>query len=182
MTHRGRSINDSVIAVDRNFIPMMLISRKHAIKALVTERAEVLCLDTWGRKAWYEIDDLHGFSCIFYPSAQVVKDSKLKMGKKSRGVLDRDEHVCQYCGKRGTTVDHVIPKAQGGGNHPGNLVACCLSCNQRKGNRTPEQAGMPLLHPIRAARWKLMEKFHALAESYQKRSDNIYAQIPTIEL
>ncbi|WP_411076592.1 HNH endonuclease [Streptomyces sp. cmx-10-25] len=63
-----------------------------------------------------------------------------------RGVLVRDQHRCAYCGKRATTVDHVVPRAQGGRDTWLNTVASCAEDNHRKADRTPEQAGMPLLH------------------------------------
>lgn len=62
-----------------------------------------------------------------------------------RGVLMRDQHRCAYCGKRATTVDHVLPRAQGGGDTWLNTVASCSEDNHRKAARTPEEAGMPLL-------------------------------------
>jgi 5-methylcytosine-specific restriction endonuclease McrA len=66
-----------------------------------------------------------------------------------KNVLVRDSHVCQYCGRDFTsgdlTVDHIIPKVQGGANSWTNVVACCRSCNVRKGGRTPRQAGMQLV-------------------------------------
>jgi 5-methylcytosine-specific restriction endonuclease McrA len=51
-----------------------------------------------------------------------------------------------YCGSREgpMTVDHVVPKIYGGADTWENLVAACLKCNNSKGNRTPEQAGMKL--------------------------------------
>lgn len=165
-THK-KSLGDLVVAVDKNYMPMMEVSRRHAIKALATERAEVLCLETWNRKAWYEIEDIHDFACILYPSVQVVKDTKLKLGKGYRGILERDEHICQYCGcKKANTVDHVMPRSRGGTSAPTNLVAACLSCNQKKADRTPDEAGMPLIHPVRAARWRLMEKFQSLTANW----------------
>jgi 5-methylcytosine-specific restriction endonuclease McrA len=63
-----------------------------------------------------------------------------------RGVLTRDGHRCAYCRGRADSVDHVVPRSRPGGVHAwSNLVAACRSCNGRKGNRTPEEAGMPLL-------------------------------------
>ena len=175
-----KAFGDLIVAVDRNYLPMMEISRRHAIKALVTERAEVLCLDTWDRKAWFEIDDFHAFACILYPSVQAVKDTKLKLGKGYRGILERDEHSCQYCGcKKANTVDHVVPRSRGGTSSPTNLVAACLTCNQKKADRTPEEAGMPLIHPVRAARWRLLEKFQKLTANFtRRREENTYVQAP----
>ncbi|WNI14933.1 HNH endonuclease [Actinacidiphila sp. ITFR-21] len=62
-----------------------------------------------------------------------------------RGVLVRDRHRCAYCGRRATTVDHVLPRSRGGGDTWLNTVAACSEDNQRKADRTPEQAGMRLL-------------------------------------
>ncbi|MFF4700643.1 HNH endonuclease [Streptomyces chattanoogensis] len=62
-----------------------------------------------------------------------------------RGVLVRDQHRCAYCGRRATTVDHVMPRAQGGADTWLNTVASCAEDNHRKADRTPEQAGMRLL-------------------------------------
>jgi 5-methylcytosine-specific restriction endonuclease McrA len=65
-----------------------------------------------------------------------------------RNIYKRDRYTCQYCGAQpGTeelTVDHVIPRAQGGISTWENCVLACVGCNKRKADRTPDQAGMPL--------------------------------------
>jgi len=62
----------------------------------------------------------------------------------------RDRHVCAYCGVRFATVDlemeHVVPRSQGGPFTWTNLVSACRGCNDRKADKTPEQARMPLLY------------------------------------
>lgn len=60
------------------------------------------------------------------------------------GVLKRDGYVCGYCSEQGSTIDHVLPQSKGGKNTWMNTVAACQPCNAKKGNRTPEQAGMVL--------------------------------------
>ncbi len=61
----------------------------------------------------------------------------------------RDRHLCLYCGqsfpRAHLTRDHVLPLSRGGRDIWVNVVSACVSCNVRKGNRTPQQAGMPLL-------------------------------------
>jgi len=68
-----------------------------------------------------------------------------------KNILMRDKYVCQYCHRTGSssdlTLDHVIPRSRKGESSWENLVACCNPCNNRKGNRTPEEAGMKLLRP-----------------------------------
>lgn len=62
----------------------------------------------------------------------------------------RDRNMCAYCGgvfnTRDLQAEHVVPHAMGGAWSFKNLVTACGACNQRKGCRTPEQAGMPLLY------------------------------------
>jgi 5-methylcytosine-specific restriction endonuclease McrA len=63
-----------------------------------------------------------------------------------RNVLIRDDFSCAYCGvyHARMTIDHIIPRSQGGASSFENCVACCRNCNIIKGNRTPTQAGMYL--------------------------------------
>ena len=64
-------------------------------------------------------------------------------------IYARDNHVCQYCGEQfptsELTFDHVVPVAQGGRKDWENIVTCCVTCNRRKGGRTPHEAGMHLV-------------------------------------
>lgn len=50
-------------------------------------------------------------------------------------ILERDSHRCHWCGRPANTVDHVLPRAQGGGDQEENLVACCARCNSVRGAR-----------------------------------------------
>lgn len=65
-----------------------------------------------------------------------------------RNVFARDAHCCQYCGKSlppsQLSFDHVTPRSRGGATEWENVVTCCLTCNSRKGDRTPQEAGMEL--------------------------------------
>jgi 5-methylcytosine-specific restriction endonuclease McrA len=66
-------------------------------------------------------------------------------------VFKRDGFQCQYCGtKTELTLDHVVPKAKGGKTSWNNLVTACKKCNSKKGNYSPEEAGLQLsLRPFR---------------------------------
>jgi 5-methylcytosine-specific restriction endonuclease McrA len=70
-----------------------------------------------------------------------------------KNILMRDRYTCQYCHKsmnsNELTLDHVIPRSRAGETTWENLVACCHTCNNRKGNRTPDEAGMKLARPPR---------------------------------
>ena len=71
-----------------------------------------------------------------------------------KNILLRDRNTCQYCGKilaaGELTLDHVIPRSRGGASTWENLVACCHSCNRRKGNLLPHEATMKLMREPRA--------------------------------
>ena len=65
-----------------------------------------------------------------------------------KNILLRDRNTCQFCGSAfpaaELTLDHVMPRSRGGRSSWENLVACCYSCNNNKGDRTPEEAGLKL--------------------------------------
>jgi 5-methylcytosine-specific restriction endonuclease McrA len=71
-----------------------------------------------------------------------------RLAPTRENLLSRDGFACQYCGKSLTlesaTVDHVVPTSRGGSRSWNNTVASCKACNNRKGNRTPYEAGMRL--------------------------------------
>ena len=63
-----------------------------------------------------------------------------------KNLLQRDNHSCQYCDYKGEklSIDHVIPRSRGGLDNWENVTTACFSCNIAKGNRTPQEANMPL--------------------------------------
>lgn len=89
-------------------------------------------------------------------------------------VLHRDGHKCRYCGATGVALnlDHVIPRSRQGPSTPGNLVASCVPCNQKKGNRSAAELGHPEVQklvdiPLRdaaymnATRYEIADRFSA---------------------
>lgn len=73
-----------------------------------------------------------------------VPFKKIILSRKN--ILRRDGHKCLYCGRSDIplTVDHVLPLSRGGEDVWENLVCACVKCNNKKGDRTPEEADMPL--------------------------------------
>lgn len=69
----------------------------------------------------------------------------------------RDAHKCQYCNQKfsakNLTLDHIVPVVQGGLKTWENIVTACVPCNQKKGGRTPQQAGMRLLKKPTMPQW-----------------------------
>jgi 5-methylcytosine-specific restriction endonuclease McrA len=119
------------------------VSIPHAIRMLVREVAVV--------------EEAHGSRTIGpFPVPRVLRlvryvvthwryaAGRVKYSKQ--GVLRRDKFRCAYCGRTGAdTMDHVLPRSRGGRAEWLNAVAAHAYCNEMKGCRTPEEAGMPLL-------------------------------------
>ena len=96
-------------------------------------------------------DQVHSPSItLSLPSVIKIRDyiryDNLSVDLNRKNVMARDENTCQYCNtsKAPLTIDHVIPKGRGGMDTWENLVAACKPCNQKKSDRTPEEAGMVL--------------------------------------
>jgi HNH endonuclease len=134
------------LLLNANYEVLSFIIDRKALKLIMREgKCEVLSV-------W---DDI-----ICWGSGQINHPATLRLTKLIRrtftksnfcrqSVVKRDNHECQYCGEKlmpsQITIDHVIPRAQGGGNSFANCVVSCKECNNRKDRRTPEQAGMKLL-------------------------------------
>ena len=73
-----------------------------------------------------------------------VPFKKIILSRKN--ILRRDGHRCQYCGRSDIplTIDHITPISRGGEDTWENLACACVRCNNKKGDRTPEEALMPL--------------------------------------
>lgn len=153
----------TVMALDAYYMPMVMLTRRKALKALATGRAHALDLRTWTKLGLMDVAS-RPFHAVVFPRAKAVAEAKLGIGRGGAAILKRDGYRCQFvgCDRRATTVDHVIPRCQGGDSRWTNLVAACKCCNQRKGGRRPEEAGMALKAPIRSPRAILMDQLHQL--------------------
>ena len=82
---------------------------------------------------------------------RIVKFHFTTVACKRANVIWRDENQCQYCANYfptdKLTIDHIMPSSRGGGDTWLNLATACKKCNQKKGNKTPEEAGMALIRP-----------------------------------
>jgi hypothetical protein len=136
-------LNRSVLVLNQNYEPISICNVKKAVILIYLGKAEIV------ERLNFEIRAI-SFSMpfpsvvrlqvyIYKPYIQVVLNRK--------NVIRRDRQICQYCGKKSLplTVDHVIPRQFGGRHSWDNLVCACIRCNNKKGNRTPEQADMKLL-------------------------------------
>jgi len=124
--------------------PMATISWRRAIILLALGKVEVI--ETYER-------DIRSTSVVFKLPCVVRLLNRFRRFRRQvryskQNIFARDRWTCQYCGQRRSitdlTQDHVIPRAQRGRTCWENVVTCCVDCNTRKANRTPEQAGMKL--------------------------------------
>jgi len=138
-----------VLVLNADLGPLHRVTLRHAVRMLCRQVAEV-------REA--VPDRLIGG----YPVPTAVRLVRYVVTKwryaatprwSRPGVLARDGGVCGYCGGHASTVDHVQPRSRGGRNTWRNTVAACGPCNQRKGDRLPAQAGMPLRVQPAAPSW-----------------------------
>ena len=108
-----------------------------------------------------------------------VRGNIRKANIRRKRIFTRDKYRCSYCGKKFPehllTLDHVFPASRGGADAPENIVAACKPCNNRKADRTPEEAGMKLLNkpkPINFGAKDVMR--HSYAERHPEWRDYLH--------
>ena len=173
MITRGRKsrLDDGVLILNRSWLAVHIASVKRAVCLMALGHAHAVDPEnfaTYGFEDWVDLseggngDCIHAVDFLFRVPEIVVLtgyDGRQSRGLKlsRRNVMERDEFSCQYCGRRldhsRLTIDHVIPKSRGGQTVWENVVAACMRCNDRKGDRAPEAAGMTLLRQPRRPRW-----------------------------
>jgi len=151
-----------------------IVNAKRAFAMLCKESAEVVSIDdgqynsydftSWvdvsAFKAECELPDEERYESIKTFSLEIripkiirlvvydkLPKATIKFNRKN--IFARDKNRCQYCGKKVPTselsLDHVIPRTQGGTSNWKNIVCACTNCNKHKGGRRPEEAGMKLI-------------------------------------
>src|SRR3954469_14221703 len=138
------------LVLNAGYEPLAVVSFKRALVLVLNGKATVVAADeahpVFGSSgAWDRPSVILLTRYVRMPGARRVPVTR-------RGVLRRDEFRCCYCGKGATTIDHVLPRSRGGADSWENLVACCLRCNNTKGNRTLDELG-----------WRLQVRPHAPA-------------------
>ncbi len=175
MIHSANSpLDASVLVLNKLFMAVHVISVRRAFVLLCKELAEVVSLEdgqfaTYDFQSWREISEyrLKNFQYsaeeddwVRTASTQIQVPRVIRLlGYEKiprhtvkfnrRNIFARDNNQCQYCGKRYATsdlsLDHVVPRSQGGLSTWENIVCACIDCNVRKGGRTPKQAHMSLI-------------------------------------
>lgn len=135
-------MNSDVLVLNQDYQPLSICSVQRSVKLVFLNKAELLHDDP--DRVIRTVD-----SEFLYPSVirlkRYIRIPYSNIVLSRRNVMKRDRHTCQYCGvKSDLTLDHVLPRSRGGEDSWENLVTACNTCNVRKGNRTPVEAGMKL--------------------------------------
>lgn len=205
ISHSASSALDaSVLVLNKLFMAVHIVSVRRAFVLLCKELAEVVTLEdgqfmsydfaTWREVSEYRAANFRREEDDWVRTAssqiQVPRVIRLleyeKMPKQTvkfnrRNIFARDNNQCQYCGKRFATaelsLDHVLPRSQGGQSSWENIVCACVSCNVRKGGRTPKQAHMCLIRkPEKPKRSPMLnlKLTHQKYQSWKTFLDNAY--------
>jgi len=154
-------LNRRTLVLNKTWTPVQITDVKNALVLLVKGSAQVISTET------FQVYDFIDWLKIQPNGSGYVQTVRYKISVpevillsnydrvpllnplfSKKNVLKRDKYTCQYCGfqTHDLTLDHVIPKSQGGITCWENIVAACGPCNYKKANRTPREAGMLLKH------------------------------------
>ena len=158
-------INRHVLMLNQNYEPLTVTTARRAIVLMFQGKAEMI-VSADGLK-------IHTVSTHFaLPSVvrlwQYKKVPYRRVVLSRKNILVRDRHQCKYCGtKTGPrTVHHFIPKTKHGGDTWENMVCACVACNNRKGHRSPEKAGMKLLRkPYRPTPIDFIQRYIGVSDT-----------------
>jgi len=167
--------------MNKGWAPIEIWSLSKAIKSVYKGKARIVdreCnLYDWESwiEGWSDVKKIaqHSFRPIggtnfkvAAPEVVILNDyngyvfRKVKLNR--RNIYIRDGGTCQYCGSKKDykelNIDHVVPQGRGGKTKWKNVVLSCFSCNQDKGCRTPEEAGMKLIRNPFVPRWYHMDR------------------------
>jgi len=149
----GFAAMEQVLLLNLSYEPLKVIDWRKAITLLCLGKVEVI--EEYGR-------DVRSVSvAIRLPSVvrllRMVKRPRHPVRFSRRNIYARDRYRCQYCGCKlpveDLTYDHVLPRSRGGRTEWENIVTCCVTCNRRKGGRTPEEAQMSLIRKPSRPSW-----------------------------
>lgn len=169
------SLTTSVLVLNRMYMAVRVVSAKRALTMLFREMAEVISVEdgqylAYDFSDWLDVSEAkhefepHEHDWIRTVRCQIAVPKIVRLlgydrlprttvKLNRRNIFARDENRCQYCGKKFPTselsIDHVVPRSQGGGTSWDNVVCACVKCNVRKGGRTPHEANMKLLRVVK---------------------------------
>ena len=136
-------MNSPVLVLNQSYEALNICRARRAIVLILRGKAEML---ENGLGFIHSANDIFPIPSVI-KLAYMIKRPHPERKLTRQGVFHRDRNTCQYCAKisHQLTIDHVVPRNQGGEHTWENVVSSCVSCNRRKAGRTPKQAGMKLI-------------------------------------
>jgi len=132
----------NVLVLNKDYQPLSVCSVHRSVKLLFLDKAEMI--HDYPERKLRTVSDEYAYPSVIR-LRRYINISYNKIVLSRHNIMKRDNKKCQYCGaSRNLTIDHVMPKSRGGRDTWENLVTACDECNVRKGNRTPDEAKMPL--------------------------------------
>lgn len=128
--------------MNAGYEPLGVVSFKRALILVLNQKATVISGDE--EKQVHSARGSYALPRVILLSRYVRVPHSRKVPLSRRGVLRRDGNQCAYCKRAANTIDHVQPKSRGGLDTWENLVACCLRCNNIKGDKTLHELGWEL--------------------------------------
>lgn len=137
-------MSKKTLLLNASYEVLSFIPERKVFKLLIKDKVEVI-------STWNDII-LWGDSQLYHPSILRlkchIKRNYSNTNFSRKALVKRDRSICQYCGRKLSasqiTVDHILPRAQGGITSFTNCVISCYACNNKKADRTPEQASMTI--------------------------------------
>ena len=163
----------AVLVLNQTFEPLQFTNARRAIILLLSGKAEPVEASP---RVMRSPSRAFPLPAVIRLGVYIRKPFLDRVAFNKKNILRRDGYTCQYCNRRGErlTVDHVIPRSRGGETSWTNVVAACLRCNLRKGNRFLEEVPMRLLrepvHPKFVFSTHMLKHPHAssLIDSWRK--------------
>ena len=140
----------AVLVLNYTFEPLHFTNARRAVTLLLAGKAEPVEASP---RVIRSPSRAFALPAVIRLAVYIRKPFLDRVAFNKKNILRRDGYACQYCNRRGDrlTVDHVTPRSRGGETTWTNVVAACLKCNLRKGNKLLEEAGMRLtrepVHP-----------------------------------
>jgi 5-methylcytosine-specific restriction endonuclease McrA len=167
VTMSAAIVNRHVLLLNQNYEPLTICSARRALVLLFQGKVEMI--ETADGLRVRTVTNSYALpSVVRLWQYRKVPYKRIMLTRKNIHV--RDNNTCQYCGmnKGPLTVDHVVPKNMGGTDSWENLVCACSRCNNKKGDRTPEQAGMRLLkRPMRPTFITFIQRHVSIADPWR---------------
>lgn len=136
------ALDGRCLVLNQNYEPISITRIRRALCLLYLGKAEAI--EVYPHKC-HTVSSAYNAPSILR-LLHFIHTRKQELPLTKHNILKRDNFTCQYCGKKGPsmTTDHIIPKKANGGDSWENLVCACTECNNNKGNKTPEEAGLKL--------------------------------------